>query len=277
MRFHRICLSFAAILALLTAALVGSHTVQAQTTAPIPAEQWTIQVLDKRPHDPNAFTEGFELVNGKLYESTGLNGQSSLRLEDEHNGTVLRRVDLAQQYFGEGIAIVGNRLIQLTWQTHVAFVYDVNTFALLGTLDYEDDGWGMCYDGQQIYTSDGSAVISARDPNSLVATRQIPVDLNGAPVVNLNELECVGDAIYANVWYTNTIMRIDKASGHVTAVITVPDLLNDDEQTALQQRTAGTGGVLNGIAYDPLTDSFLITGKDWPWMFDVRFVKLAYF
>jgi len=224
------------------------------------------------PHDTTSFTEGLELVNGHLYESAGLNGQSSLREENIQTGQVLRRVDLAAKYFGEGIAIDGQRLVQLTWKDQMALIYDVSTFKQIGTLHYSGEGWGLCFDGQQFYMSNGSAKIVARDPQTFTVTREITVVLDGNPIDQLNELECVGDSVYANVWLTHRIVRINKASGQVTARIEVPaNILTPAEQQGL-----GQGGVLNGIAYDPTSKLFLITGKLWPWLFWVNFAPANY-
>jgi glutamine cyclotransferase len=234
---------------------------------PIHVEQLVPKILSVRPHDTAAYTEGLVWSGGMLYESAGLYGQSSLRQVDPDTGKVLRRLDLPAQYFGEGLALAGHRLVQLTWHEQVAFIYDVGTFANLGTFAYTGEGWGLCFDDQAFFRDDGSSVISVHDAATFQVTRQIPVTLEGGPVANLNELECVGDSLYANVWHTNNIMRIDKKSGLVTAVIDASGLLTPRETAA-----AGAEGVLNGIAYDSEQDTFFITGKLWPWMFEVRFV-----
>ncbi len=234
--------------------------------APTP-EHLVLKVISKRPHDTTSYTEGLLLHDGILYESAGRYGQSSLRAEDPQTGKILRSIEVPQQYFGEGLALVGDRLIQLTWKEDTAFIYDVNTFARLGTFTYMDEGWGLCYDGAQLYMTDGSPAISARDPKTFGVVRQMQIMLDGQPVKNLNELECVGDTLYANVWMTNTILRIDKATGRVTGVIDATGLLTAEETAA-----AGSDGVLNGIAYDEQQGVFLITGKLWPWMFEVQFL-----
>jgi glutaminyl-peptide cyclotransferase len=229
-------------------------------------------IHSKVPHDTTSFTEGLVLLNGHLYESAGLTGQSSLREEDVQTGGVLRRVALPPKYFGEGIAVDDQRLVQLTWQDQLAIVYDVNTFKQAGTLTYSGEGWGLCFDGQQFYMSNGSSSLVARDPVTFAVTRTIPVTLDGRPIDQLNELECVGDSVYANVWLTHRIVRIDKTSGQVTARIEVPaNILTAQEQVGLD-----LNGVLNGIAYDPGTQEFLITGKLWPWLFWVTFAPASY-
>jgi glutaminyl-peptide cyclotransferase len=232
------------------------------------------QILAKLPHNRRAYTEGFELYNGYLYESSALNGDTitALLVEDPNTDKVLRLVPVLPPYFAEGIGITNDKIVQLTYHHGLAFVYDLKTLKQIGTFSYDGEGWGMCFDGQQFYMSNGTSTIVARDPNTFAITRAISVDLEGQPVDQLNELECVGDVVYANVWHLNQIMRIDKATGHITGVINVPILLTPEEQQA-----AGSEGVLNGIAYDPQSNTFLITGKMWPWMFRVRFVPAIYF
>ncbi len=252
----------------LFAAACNSFPAAVQTRlAPIIVEDLVLEVLSVRPHDTNSYTQGLLLYEGLFYESAGLNGESNLRQVDPETGKVLRRVNVPAKYFAEGLALVDNRLIQITWHEKTAFVYDLKTFKQLGTFSYEGEGWGLCYDGQSLYMSDGSDIITQRDPKTFAATGQIHVVLNGQPVIQLNELECVGASIYSNVWHTDNIMRIDKATGRVTATIDAAGLLTPSEKEA-----AGSEGVLNGIAYDPKTTHFLITGKFWPKLFEVRFV-----
>jgi glutaminyl-peptide cyclotransferase len=165
------------------------------------------------------------------------------------------------------LALVEDRLVQLTWVAESAFVYDFETFEQVDTLTYEGEGWGLCYDGEYLYRSDGSDTIFIHDPETLHAVGEIHVSVQGQQVSQLNELECVGDDIYANVWQTDAIYRIDKASGYVTALIDASGLLTPQETAAL-----GSGGVLNGIAYDADNDQFYLTGKLWPKVFLVNFV-----
>lgn len=229
-------------------------------------QQRTVSVDATYPHDTGAFTEGLIFADGMLYESTGLNGRSSLREVDLTSGTVIRQRDLPSDIFGEGLALVGERLIQLTWRSHVAYVWDRATFNPLGQFHYDTEGWGLCFDGASLYMSDGSATIYRRDPATFAVQGTITVRRSGRPVKNVNELECVGNDLYANVWLTDNILRIDKASGRVTAVIDaaplrahMPGLTNPD-------------AVLNGIAYDPAQGRFFVTGKLWPDLFQVSFV-----
>lgn len=223
-----------------------------------------VQVLESYPHDPGAFTQGLVLANGRLFESTGLEGRSSLREVDLESGRVLRRLEVPPPIFAEGLALVGTRLFQLTWKHGQAFTYDRDTFKKGATFDYEGEGWGLCYDGRDIVMSDGSSRLTFRGPQTFRTQREITVRSQGQAVEQLNELECVGRHVYANVWMTDRIVRIDPKSGEVTAVIDAANLLPPAERF-------GTD-VLNGIAHDPKDDTFLITGKLWPRMFRVRFV-----
>lgn len=222
-----------------------------------------VDVLATRPHDPRAFTQGLFLADGVLYESTGLNGESTLRRVDPATGRVLERVDLPDTVFAEGLARVGDRLIQLTWQNRVAFVYDRATFRQIGQHAYDTEGWGLCHDGRRLVMSDGTSTLFFRDPATFGVVGQVAVTVDGVPRDLLNELECVGNRVYANVWQTDTIVRIDPATGIVDAVIDASGLLAPDERAAAD--------VLNGIAWDPAAGTFLITGKLWPKLFEVRF------
>lgn len=225
------------------------------------------QVLNVYPHDTDAFTQGLLLYNNLFYESTGRYGQSDVREVDPFTGEVLRRVDLDAAYFGEGLERVDDRLIQITWREETAFIYDLATFDQIGTFSYEGEGWGLCYDGEYLFMSDGTPTIMRRDPVTFSPLESIPVTLEGEPIHNINELECVGDDIYANIWLTDMIVRINKHSGIVNAVINADNLLTEEQYAEL------TGNaVLNGIAHDPENDTFFITGKLWPSMFEVRFV-----
>jgi glutamine cyclotransferase len=223
-------------------------------------------VLASFPHDPLAFTQGLLLYGDRLFESTGLNGESSLREVELATGEVLRQVNLAERYFGEGLARVGQQLIQLTWQNGVALVYDLEDFRFRGVHQYQGEGWGRCLAGEQLVMSDGSATLTFRDPADFRALGTLQVTLDGQPVTNLNELECVAGKIYANVWLSDMIVRIDAATGSVNAVIDASQLLDAEQKAAL-----APGAVLNGIAYDQEADAFLVTGKLWPVIFLVRF------
>ena len=247
----------------------ATSTPSVTATPTAPAEPGEViymvpEVVGTRPHDANAFTQGLILYNGFLYESTGLYGQSSLRQVNPQTGEVIQFVPLAETYFAEGLERVEDRLIQITWREQTAFVYDINTFALLNTFSYAGEGWGLCYDGLDLYMSNGSDSLTVRDPETFAVRSEIPVTLDGQPVVRLNELECVGNTVFANIWQTDTIVQIDKGSGQVVAVIDATGLLTVEERT--------TTDVLNGIVYQPETNTFLITGKLWPKIFEVHFV-----
>jgi glutaminyl-peptide cyclotransferase len=260
---HRLGLLFASSAFLLTAS--AAQPVPTPTGGP-PAALDT-RVLAAYPHDPQAFTQGLLLHNGKLYESAGRYGVSSLREVDRTTGRVLRSLPIGNNYFAEGLALVGERLIQLTWQEHVAFEYDRATFSPLGRLTYTTEGWGICYDGARLVMSDGSDTLSLRDPATFAMTGHVSVTLNGHPQAALNELECVGAEVFANIWRSDAIVRIDPRTGAVTAVIDASGLLTPAERT--------TADVLNGIAYDASRGTFLITGKLWPKLFEVQFVAHA--
>lgn len=229
------------------------------------AERLRVQVLQSYPHDPGAFTQGLVLAGGRLFESTGLEGRSSLREVDVTTGRVVRRTDVPAPVFAEGLALVGSRLFQLTWKHETALTYDRDTFKPGPTLSYTGEGWGLCSNGRELVMSDGSSRLTFRGPETFRPVREVTVRDGGQPVERLNELECVGAAVYANVWQTDRIVRIDPKTGTVTATIDATGLLPVAERF-------GTD-VLNGIAYDPSNDTFLITGKLWPRMFRVKFVR----
>jgi glutamine cyclotransferase len=228
-------------------------------------ERLKVQVVSTRPHDPGAYTQGLLLHGGSLYESAGLYGVSTLREVDPQTGAVKRKVEVPQQYFAEGLALVDNRLIQLTWQEKVAFVYDLATFEKKGEFRYDGEGWGLCYDGKRLVMSDGSDRLTFRDPATFAPTGGVNVTFSGRPAFQLNELECADGMVYANVYGSDAILRIDPQTGRTRAVIDASGLLTPDEKAKAE--------VLNGIAWDPAKKTFLITGKHWPKMFEVRFVK----
>lgn len=225
------------------------------------------EVIARYPHDSNAFTQGLLYYRGSLFESTGLEGASSLREVDLDSGEVMRMRPLDDTLFGEGLARIDDELWQITWQNGRAFRYELDTFDLVRSYSYLGEGWGICSDGEQLFMSDGSHQITVRDPATFAELRRIPVTLDDEPVVRLNELECVGDAIYANVWQTDTIVKIDRSSGRVVSEIDASGLLSAEERAELP-----TGAVLNGIAYNPDSDTFFLTGKLWPSLFEVRLV-----
>jgi glutaminyl-peptide cyclotransferase len=220
------------------------------------------EIVRTFPHDRQAFTQGLVFHEGKLYESTGLLGQSTLRRVVPSTGAVEKSVSLAGNLFGEGLALAGDRFIQLTWQNHVALRYDLD-FKPVDRVDYTGEGWGLCYDGARLVMSDGSSRLLFRNPSTFAVMGDVEVRNVYGPVSRLNELECVGPHVFANVWQTNHIVRIDPGSGDVTGVVDASGLLTRSEAAGID--------VLNGIAFDPGTGHFFITGKLWPKLFEVRF------
>jgi glutaminyl-peptide cyclotransferase len=230
---------------------------------------WDLEVVATLPHEPDAFTQGLLLHEDYLYESTGLYGRSSLRKVNPKTGEVVQRLALDPAYFGEGLERVGNRLIQLTWKEGLALVYDLNSLSLVQAHQYGGEGWGLCFDGEALWMSDGSATLYRRDPVNFSLQDSVTVMRADWPQSRLNDLACVGGYIYANVWKEHRIVRIDTRSGRVDADIDATPLL------ALSGRPMDPEAVLNGIAHDPMRDEFYLTGKFWPRMFRVRFVPAA--
>jgi len=223
------------------------------------------EIVRVYPHDPRAFTQGLQYVDGFLYEGTGQVGESSIRKVELETGKVLKKRDVPRPHFGEGITIWKNELIELTWQTNVAFVYDKETFEPRRTFNYAGEGWGLTQDATQLYMSDGSDEIRVLDPATFNERKRIKVRALGAPVKNLNELEWVKGEIFANVWQTDNIVRIAPATGKVTGYLDLHGLLSPGER--------GGADVLNGIAYDAKRDRLFITGKWWPKLFEIKLVK----
>ena len=245
---------------------VGSARAAAQETVPVRVPH----VLDVRPHDPGAFTQGLVLHEGSLYESTGRDGgEARLREVNPLTGTIVREIYLppaedGSTYWGEGLARVGDRLVQLTWRHGVAFDYDLATFAELRRFRYDGEGWGLCHDGERLVMSNGSNKLTFRDPETFTVLATVDVTIEGWPRDRLNELECVDGFVYANVFLTDEIVRIDPHTGAVVERIDASGLLTPEEEL--------TADVLNGIAYDPTRRTFLLTGKWWPKLFEVQFV-----
>ncbi len=247
-------------LALFLFAVVVSTTAKAPVSGPTEA----YQIVHVYPHDSQAFTQGLICVDGHLYESTGLNGRSSIRMEDLSSGRVLQHYDLPAEYFGEGLTAWGSSLIQLTWKSHKGFVYDRFTFSVLRTFQYEGEGWGLTHDNRQLIMSDGTSYLRFLDPKSFRVTRRIHVtDAAGHPVENLNELEYVRGEIYANVWETDKIVRISPRTGRVLGWIDLSGIIDKGE-------LGSSDAVLNGIAYDAAGARLFVTGKLWPKLFEIR-------
>ena len=225
----------------------------------------TYRVVATYPHDAQAFTQGLIFLDGHLYESTGLNGHSSLRMDDLATGRTLRERVVPPQFFAEGLTNWGSTLIQLTWQAHTGFVYDRKSFQLLRTFHYEGEGWGLTQDGRQLILSDGTSSLRLLNPITFAVARTIQVRDHGKPVDQLNELEYVHGEIYANVWMSNRIARISPKTGNVLGWIDLTGLLPVVEQSSRD-------AVLNGIAYDAKQDQLFVTGKLWPKLFEIRVI-----
>jgi glutamine cyclotransferase len=223
------------------------------------------RVVHTYPHDPQAYTQGLIFEDGHLYESTGLNGQSSLRMVDLNSGRVLQKVSVPSQYFAEGLTSWGSTLIQLTWQSHIAFVYDRFSFRQLRTLNYDGEGWGLTEDGKDLILSDGTATLRFLEPVTFHEVRRVEVRDGGDKVDQLNELEYVHGQIYANVWHTDRIARISPATGKVLGWIDLRGILAKGQVTDPE-------AVLNGIAYDAAHDRLFVTGKLWPSLFEIKVV-----
>ncbi|MDX2055687.1 MAG: glutaminyl-peptide cyclotransferase [Polyangiaceae bacterium] len=220
-------------------------------------------VVRSFPHDRTAFTQGLLVFEGKLFESTGLEGRSTLQRSDIATGRIEKKVDLDPAFFGEGLARINRNLYQLTWKNGVAIRYNLDTFVEQGRFNYAGEGWGLCYDGQFLVMSNGTDRLSFRDPETFGEVRSLQVLRGGQPLFNINELECVQGLIYANVWQTDVIVGIDARTGKVASEINAAGLLAADERDGVD--------VLNGIAVIPETGNFYITGKYWPKLFEVTF------
>ena len=254
---------FYAVIALLLAAFSNGCSSGAGAAGSTPVYGYS--VVNVYPHDPAAFTQGLEYRNGYLYEGTGQNGQSTLRKVDLKTGAVVQRIALPDKYFGEGITVSRNRILQLTWQNGVGFVYDVERFQLLQTFSYPGEGWGLTNNGDVLYMSDGTAQIRLWDAGTLAEKSRLTVTDAGQPVPQLNELEWVKGEIYANVWQNERVARISPADGKVTGWIDLTGLLSPEERSRTD--------VLNGIAYDAAGDRLFVTGKNWPKLFEIKVVK----
>jgi glutaminyl-peptide cyclotransferase len=236
---------------------------------PLSAETDSYRVVHTYPHDPQAFTQGLVFADGQLYESTGLNGRSSLRMDDLTTGSVLQHLEVPRQYFAEGLTDWGSTLIQLTWKAHTAFVYDRFSFRLLRTFHYTGEGWGLTQDGKHLILSDGSSTLRFLNPETFAEVRRITVTDHGEPVKELNELEYIHGEIYANIWYSNKIARISPETGRVLAWIDLSGIIPASE-------LHDSGAVLNGIAYDARHDRLFVTGKLWPKLFEIQVVPPAH-
>jgi len=233
------------------------------STTPDVVPLYTYKIVNTYPHDRNAFTQGLVTEDGILYEGTGLHGQSTLRKVELETGEILRILTLPAQFFGEGVTIYGNKLIQLTWQSHVGFIYDKETFELLQEFNYSTEGWGITHDGKRLIMSDGTSTLHFLDPETFQEIGQIEVyDRNGR-VTKLNELEYVQGEIYANIWKTDRVARIAPLTGQVMGWIELENILSPEDGNHRVD-------ALNGIAYDATNDRLFVTGKFWPKIFEIE-------
>jgi len=230
--------------------------------------EYGFEVVHTYHHDPMAFTQGLFYLDGYLYEGTGLEEQSSIRKVKLETGEVLEKHDLSGNYFGEGIVNWKDHLLELTWTTHVGFIYDLASFAPKSQFDYSGEGWGLTQDGKRIIMSDGTPDLRFWDPETLKEIGRVHVTADGQPVKDLNELEWVKGEVYANVWQTDKIARINPANGKVVGWIDLTNLLSPSDRTDQTD-------VLNGIAYDAKGDRLFVTGKKWPKLFEIKLVKKA--
>jgi len=253
-----------AVAAVTVLGLGGLWRMAVAADPPSAVERLRVKVLRVLPHDRDAFTQGLVVVDGWLYESTGQHGDSRVRRIDLSTGDVRTEAWLPSDLFGEGIAPVGDRLVQLTWREQRALLWSLPDLHSQGELGYQGEGWGLTSDGDRLIMSDGSDVLTLRDPETFAPVGRVPVTLRGAPQQSLNELEWARGAVWANVWGSDSILRIDLASGKVTGVVDAAGLLDPADREGAD--------VLNGIAWNPANGHFLITGKLWPKLFEVEFV-----
>ncbi len=240
--------------------LIGQASPQASENAP---PEYTFAVVRVFPHDTGAYTQGFAYRDGFLYEGTGRNGHSSLRKVRLETGEVIQQVDLEAEFFGEGITLVKDKVLQLTWKSGMGFVYDLNNFHLLRRFSYPGEGWGLATNGREIFMSDGTSEIRVLDTETLEEKRRLKVHDRSTPVDQLNELEFVDGQIFANVWHSNRIARISPQTGDVVGWIDLTGILSPVYRL-------DSDAVLNGIAYDPIQKRLFVTGKLWPSVFEIR-------
>lgn len=246
----------------------ASVGTQARTT-PVPPQQVPVygyEVVNSWPHDPHAFTQGLIYRDGTLFESTGLTGQSSLRRVELKTGKVLKKVDVPAQYFAEGMTLLGGKIYQLTWRSKRGFIYDPETFDKIGEFPFDGEGWGLTDDGQNLILSDGTNEIRFIDPATFRIVRSIKVYERNQPLRELNELEYIKGEIYANIWHSDRIVRIDPQTGSILGWIDLKNLIPGDQLSDAE-------AVLNGIAYDKDGDRLFVTGKLWPKLFEIRLKK----
>jgi glutamine cyclotransferase len=253
------------VTAILVPSLILLVVLTGQSSNPKPPMNYTYQIVNAYPHDKNAFTEGLVFDNGSLYESTGLKGNSTLRRVDLETGKILQLYALANQYFGEGITVFDDKIIQLTWQSNIGFVYDKHSFDLLQKFSYPTEGWGITYDGSRLIMSDGTSTLYFLDPQTFEKVGQVTVHDNVGSVTELNELEYIKGKVYANIWLQEKIAIINRQTGQVEGWINLSGI----QGSAANQ---DPNDVLNGIAYDAKGDKLFVTGKRWPQLFEIKLI-----
>ncbi len=234
-------------------------------TTPKSVPVYSYRIVNTYPHDTGAFTQGLVFENGVIYEGTGQYGKSSLRKVDLETGNILRTYELPAQYFGEGITVFEDIIIQLTWKSNLGFIYDKKSFKVLRDFTYESEGWGITHDGKRLIMSDGTSTLHFLNPKDFSTLGHIEVYSDDTPISKLNELEYINGHIYANVWPTNNIAIIDSQKGQVVGWIALSGLLQSQNWNAPVD-------VLNGIAYDAVNNRLFVTGKLWPWLFEIELV-----
>jgi glutamine cyclotransferase len=230
--------------------------------SPHRSQEYTFAIVAAYPHDTAAFTQGLAYRDGFLYEGTGREGQSSLRKVHLETGEIVQQVNLAPDLFGEGITLLNDKVIQLTWKSGIGFVYDLNSFRLLRRFSYSGEGWGLATNGRELFLSDGTPEIRVLDGETLQEKRRLKVHDGMTPVDQLNELEFVQGQIFANIWHSNRVARISPQSGEVVGWIDLTGLLNPTYRLDPE-------AVLNGIAYDTVRKRLFVTGKLWPRVFEI--------
>jgi glutamine cyclotransferase len=258
-RFNRQTMPYLAKVPVLLALAILTLAIPACAAAPV----YTYKVVARYPHSTNSYTEGLFYRDGLFYESTGLNGHSSIFAIQPETGRPIQQFGLPPKYFGEGIIDWGPNIIGWTWQTHTGFVYDRFSFRILKVFHYEGEGWGMTHNTNELITSDGSSTLRFRNPETFAETRNIVVKDGQIPINQLNELEYIHNEIYANIWHSDRIARISPKDGHIIAWIDLTGILPDDLR-------ANAESVLNGIAYDAKHDRLFVTGKQWPYVFEIK-------
>jgi glutamine cyclotransferase len=254
---------------LLTILMAGVFACSNSSTARQAADSvpvYSYQIINAWPHDPTAYTQGLVFHDGSLFESTGLRGASSLRRVELKTGKVKKKVDVDREYFAEGMTIFQDKVFQLTWQSQKGFVYNLKKFRQEGEFTYKGEGWGLTHDDHSLIMSDGTNQIRFLDPVSFQVQRTIAVYENGEPLTQLNELEYIKGEIYANIWKTNRIVRLDPATGRINAWIDMTGLHHEGNDPDSEN-------CLNGIAYDAESDRLFVTGKRWPKLFEIRLVR----